>query len=165
MLFSWEHIFNTLIIFIPVLLSSKRSGQIRKVKKAKQCHLSHPYKTASARTHAHPQLQFSASRSSNESVRFAKIQIAHTHTAFLGVRFCQNLHTHLCYNKSDFLTCKSLSDAFIFASTNPQYDNRLFIELQVQYMKISSSNLGTACCVQKFFLTIFVHNMFSPCSA
>ena len=33
------------------------------------------------------------------------------------------------------------------------------------YMKIPSSNLGRACCVQKLFLTfrtIFVHNMFSP---
>ena len=28
-------------------------------------------------------------------------------------------------------TGKSLSEALIFASTNPQYDNRLFIELQV----------------------------------
>ena len=44
------------------------------------------------------------------------------------------------------LTGKSLSEAQ-FASTNPQYNDRLFIELQVQYMKI------------------FVHNMFSPCSA
>ena len=35
-------------------------------------------------------------------------------------------------------TGKSLSEALIFASTNPQYDNRLFIELQVQYMKIPS---------------------------
>ena len=36
------------------------------------------------------------------------------------------------------------------------------------YMKIPSSNLGRTCCVQKLFLTfrtIFVHNMFSPCSA
>ena len=55
-----------------------------------------------------------------------------------------------------------------FASTNPQYDNRLFIELQVQYMKIPSSNLGRTRCAQKLFLTfktIFVNNMFSPCSA
>ena len=62
---------------------------------------------------------------------------------------------------------KSLSEALIFASTDPQYDDRLFIELQVQYMKIPSSNLGRTC-VQKLFLTfrtIFVHNMFSPCSA
>ena len=67
----------------------------------------------------------------------------------------------------DPVTGKSLSEALIFASTNPQYDDRLFIELQVQYMKIPSSNLGRTCCVQKLFLTfrtIFVHNMFSPCS-
>ena len=40
--------------------------------------------------------------------------------------------------------------------------------LQVQCMKIPGSNLGRTCCVQKLFLTfktIFVHNMFSPCSA
>ena len=34
---------------------------------------------------------------------------------------------------------KSLSEALILASTNPQYDERLFMELQVQYMKIVSS--------------------------
>ena len=65
-------------------------------------------------------------------------------------------------------TGKSLSEALIFASTNPQYDDRLFIELQLQYMKIPSSNLGRTCCAQKLFLTfktIFVHNMFSLCSA
>ena len=35
-------------------------------------------------------------------------------------------------------------------------------------MKIPSSNLGRTCCVHKLFLifgTIFVQNMFSPCSA
>ena len=65
-------------------------------------------------------------------------------------------------------TGKSLSEARIFASTNSQNDDRLFIELQVQYMKIPSSNLGRTCCVQKLFLifrTVSVHNMFSPCSA
>ena len=65
-------------------------------------------------------------------------------------------------------TGKSLSEALIFASTNPQYDDRLFIELQVQYMKVPSSNLGKTCFVHKLFLTfrtIFVHNMFSLCSA
>ena len=59
---------------------------------------------------------------------------------------------------------KLLSEALIFASINPQYDD----ELQVQYMKIPSSNLGRTCCVQTLFLTfrtIFVHNMFSPYSA
>ena len=34
---------------------------------------------------------------------------------------------------------KSLSESVILASTNPQYDKRLFIELPVQYMKIPSS--------------------------
>ena len=48
-------------------------------------------------------------------------------------------------DKTFDLTGKSLPVAFIFASTKPQYDNRLFIELQVQYMKIPSSNLGTTC--------------------
>ena len=37
-------------------------------------------------------------------------------------------------------TGKSLSEALIFETTNPQYGDRLFIELQVQYMKIPSSN-------------------------
>ena len=36
-------------------------------------------------------------------------------------------------------TGKSFTEALILASTNPQYDKRLFIELQVQYMKIASS--------------------------
>ena len=36
-------------------------------------------------------------------------------------------------------TGKSLSEALIFASTNPQYDELLFIELQVQYVKTTSS--------------------------
>ena len=39
-------------------------------------------------------------------------------------------------------TGKSLSEALIFASTNPQYDDILFIELQVQYVKIPSSEHG-----------------------
>ena len=62
------------------------------------------------------------------------------------------------------VTGKSLSEALIFASTNQQYDNRLFIKLQVQYMKIPSSNLGRTCCVQKLFFTfrtIYVYNMFA----
>ena len=45
---------------------------------------------------------------------------------------------------------------------------KLFIELQVQCLKIPSLNLGRTCCVQKLFLTfrtIFVYNMFSQCSA
>ena len=41
------------------------------------------------------------------------------------------------YPSMYYVTGKFLSEALIFTSTNPQYDNRLFIELQVQYMKIS----------------------------
>ena len=52
-------------------------------------------------------------------------------------------------------TGKSLSKVLIFASTNPQYDDRLFIELRVQYMKIASSehgeNMGRTCFVHKLF--------------
>ena len=36
-------------------------------------------------------------------------------------------------------TGKSLSEALILESTNPQYDKRLFIDLPVQYMKTTSS--------------------------
>ena len=36
-------------------------------------------------------------------------------------------------------TGKSLSEASILAPTNPQYDNRLFIKLRVQYKKTTSS--------------------------
>ena len=35
------------------------------------------------------------------------------------------------------VTDKSLSEALIFASINPQYDNRLFNDFQVQYKKIT----------------------------
>ena len=80
-------------------------------------------------------------------------------------RLCaHDSNDQICYQG----TGKSLSEALIFASTNPQYEVRLFIQLRVQYMKIPSSNLERTGCVQKLFLTfrtIFVHNMFSPCSA
>ena len=39
-------------------------------------------------------------------------------------------------------TGKSLSEALILRSSNPQYDKRLFIDLQVQYMKTTSSEHG-----------------------
>ena len=38
-------------------------------------------------------------------------------------------------------TGKSLSEALILVSTNPQYDKRLFIDLRVQYMKITAQNM------------------------
>ena len=36
-------------------------------------------------------------------------------------------------------TVKSLSEALVLESTNPQYDKRLFIDVPVQYMKTTSS--------------------------
>ena len=39
-------------------------------------------------------------------------------------------------------TGKSLSKAFILTSTNPEYDEILFIDLPVQYMKTTSSEHG-----------------------
>ena len=65
---------------------------------------------------------------------------------------------------SPWFTGKSLSEALIFESTNPQYDNRLFSALQVEYMKIPSSKLGRTCCVQKLFLTFrtFFYTKCSP---
>ena len=36
-------------------------------------------------------------------------------------------------------TGKSLSEAFILTSTNPQYDKRLLIDLPVRYMKTAST--------------------------
>ena len=57
--------------------------------------------------------------------------------------------------RQGFYIGKSLSEALIFASTNPQYDGRLFIELQVQHMKSASSehgeNTGRTCCTHKLF--------------
>ena len=72
-------------------------------------------------------------------------------------------------------TGKSMSEALIFASTNPQFDNRLTIVLPFQYMKIPRSehgeNMRRTCCVQKLFFvfvstfrTMYVSNMFSTCS-
>ena len=44
--------------------------------------------------------------------------------------------------KLEILTGKSLSEALILGSTNPQYVKRLFIDLQVQYMETTSSEHG-----------------------
>ena len=50
----------------------------------------------------------------------------------------------------DLGTGKSLSEPFILASTNSQYDKRLFIDLPVQYMKTIWSEIKI-CCVHKLF--------------
>ena len=65
-------------------------------------------------------------------------------------------------------TGKSLSEALILALTNPWYDDRLFIELRVQYIKIASSEHEVDHVVlnvkTKTKKPICVHNMFSTCS-
>ena len=53
------------------------------------------------------------------------------------------------------ITGKSFSEALILKSINPQYDDRLYIELPFQYMKIPSSehvkNMLRTCCLHKLF--------------
>ena len=67
-------------------------------------------------------------------------------------------------------TGKSLSEAHIPGSTNPQYDKRFFIDLPFQYMKTTSSEHGeNMLCTQIVFCfcfdrTIYAQNMFYPCS-
>ena len=71
--------------------------------------------------------------------------------------YCK-VHTYL-----ELHTGKSFSEALILASVNPQYDIRLFIELQVQSKKnTSSEHVVYKNCFecQKKQETIFVHNMF-----
>ena len=62
---------------------------------------------------------------------------------------------------------ESLLEALILASTNPQYDKRLFIDLPVQYMKTTNSEhvvyINCFECQNKNKnknKTIYVHNMF-----
>ena len=62
-------------------------------------------------------------------------------------------------NKED--TGKSFSETLFLASTKPQYDKRLFVELRVQYMKTTSSeHVVYRNCFVLTFKTIYVHNMF-----
>ena len=49
------------------------------------------------------------------------------------------LHTYKKQLNRKISTGKYFSEALILASTIPQYDKRLFIKLQIQYMKIASS--------------------------
>ena len=53
---------------------------------------------------------------------------------------------------SNFFTGKSFSEALILATTNPQYDKRLFIELLVQYLKFQGQNM---LCTQIVFVLTF----------
>ena len=58
-------------------------------------------------------------------------------------------------------TGKSLSEALIFESTNPQYDDRLFIELHTSSIH-ENSKLKPG---ENMLCTEIVSDMFSPCSA
>ena len=61
-------------------------------------------------------------------------------------------------------TGKSFSEALILASTNPQFEKRLFMDLPVQYIKTTSSEhvvyINCFECQNKNKKTIYVHNMF-----
>ena len=82
---------------------------------------------------------------------------------FVIMRMRGNRNSVLFYTKNDekCSTGKSILEALIFASTNPQYDKRLFIELQVQYMKITSSEHRRTCCVHKLFFVFVLSLQFS----
>ena len=64
-------------------------------------------------------------------------------------------------------TGKSLSEALIFASTNPKYDKRMFIDLRFLH---ENYKIRTCCvhalffCFVLTFKTIYEHNMFWACS-
>ena len=63
-------------------------------------------------------------------------------------------------------TGKSMSEALIFASTNPQYDNRLFIVHENCKLRIPAEHVVYTNCCFCFvltFRTILVHNMFCRC--
>ena len=76
-------------------------------------------------------------------------QAAQRQRRWLFVNFCYCLTK--VYQKIAVCKGKFFSEALIFASTNPQYDKILFMELPVQYMKIQSSehgeNMIRTCCV------------------
>ena len=59
-------------------------------------------------------------------------------------------------------TGKSLSEALILASINPKYDDRLFIELRVQYMKTTSSE-HSELVVFKYWTRNSMNNLLSYC--
>ena len=70
----------------------------------------------------------------------------------------EELERQVC---TSLCTGKSFSEALIIASTNPQYDKRLFIDLPVQYMKTTSSGhvmyINCSFVFDLTFKTIYVH--------
>ena len=87
-------------------------------------------------------------------------KVNHNHTWIKLVDEYQVMMHALCANA----TGKSLSEALIFASTYPQYNDRLFIEIHEN----SKIKLGEIMLCTEIVFDIqnnFVHNMFSPCFA
>ena len=74
--------------------------------------------------------------STKEAVDLAEMMDGGGHSKQRRENFAKTAQSKFFLQSS---TGKSLSEALIFASTNPQYDDRLFIELQLQYIKIPSS--------------------------
>ena len=77
-----------------------------------------------------------------------------------GFFFQKTVYLQGFCSKSKCCTGKSLSEALIFASTNPQYDDRLFIVLENCKLRISTCR---TCCVQKLFFVLFcfdIQNIF-----
>ena len=70
---------------------------------------------------------------------------------------------YIIYSAVHF-TGKSMSEALIFASTNQQYDNRLFIDLPVQYMKTTSLEHGENMMCAKIVLNVKTKTKNNLCS-
>ena len=96
---------------------------------------------------------------------------SYSHSTYLSSWQCGIIIVHHCtqiqnwkeYSEIVF-TGKYLSEALIIAATNTKYDKRLFTELQVQYMKTTSSEhvVYTNC-----FLFLFWHSeqfMYTTCA-
>ena len=87
------------------------------------------------------------------------------------VRFKKQLrfafHTFfVVYQKFVLCTGKSLSEALISASTNPQYDDKFFIVHENCKIRIPAEHVVYTNCCFLFcfaFRTILVHNMFCRC--
>ena len=81
-----------------------------------------------------------------QQVRFYScIAVIDMTSNFVGFNFaCKNMNSRYILVE---LTGKSFSEALILASTNPQYDKRLFIDLPVQYLH-ENYKLRT-CCAHK----------------
>ena len=92
----------------------------------------------------------------------------HEFSKFFHQYYWSKKATFLRFEKIKANTGKSLSEALILGSTNPQYDKRLLIDLPVQYMKTTSSEHGeNMLCTQIVFLLLFWHSeqfMHTTCS-